>query len=80
MIAALKRAAARMRDGHDAGVEPFAAVNGYKDGGVEYVLRLTVPTKDYWDVYHPLLLAVREELRADGIEMTYAATRVIPQA
>ena len=46
------------------------------DNGVEYVARLYVPTKDYWAVYHPFLLAIREELLASGIPMTYGSTRV----
>ena len=76
VIQALLRAAARAGEGHDGGQPPFAAVNSYMDNGVEYVARLYVPTKDYWAVYHPFLLAIREELLASGIPMTYGSTRV----
>lgn len=76
VLAALQRAARRIGEGHDGGKPPFVAVNAYLDTGVEFVTRVYVPTKDYWDVYHALLFAVREELERDGIALTYGATRV----
>ena len=75
VIDALMRAAQRFC-GEQGGQSPFAAVNAYRDSGVEYVARLMVPTKAYWAVYHPFLLAVREELAAAGASLTYGASRV----
>lgn len=76
VIAALLRAADASCKGMDVEKPPFAAVNAYKDSGIEYVVRAYVPTQAYWPVYHALLLAVRDELEADGIALTYGATRV----
>ena len=80
VIAALYRAAEKAGKGHEAGVEPFAAVNGYQEGGIEYVVRVHVPTPDYWEVYHGLLLDIRDELEKDGVVLTYATTRIEQKA
>ncbi|MBQ8093995.1 MAG: mechanosensitive ion channel [Clostridia bacterium] len=78
VIAALIRAAEKAIKGRDVGAEKsFAATNAYKDDGVEYILRVPVLTKEYWDVYYDLLIRIREELANDMIEMDYAATKVI---
>ena len=48
---------------------PFAAINGYKAGGVEYVTKLWVNTADYWDVYYAMNEKVRESFKKHGITM-----------
>lgn len=50
---------------------PFAAVNGYGDSAVEYVLRMWVKTEDYWDVYFTVNRQIRDCFESKGIEMTY---------
>lgn len=77
VIEALGRAAKRVCQGREIPDKPpFIAVNAYQENGVEFVVRVYVPTPDYWDVYHALLLAMREELSASGIKLDYATTRV----
>ena len=77
VLAALGRAARRVCKGREiAGKPPFVAVNAYLDTGVEFVARVYVPTPDYWDVYHALMLAMREELSVSGVRLDYGTTRV----
>ncbi|HIU14999.1 MAG TPA: mechanosensitive ion channel family protein [Candidatus Ventricola intestinavium] len=76
VLEALLRAARRVCEGHETEKPPFAAVNAYLDGGVEFVVRVHVPTEDYWDVYYALMLAMREELEKEGIPLTYGTSRV----
>ena len=40
------------------------------------MVRVHVPTEDYWDVYYALMLAMREELEKEGIPLTYGTSRV----
>ncbi len=50
---------------------PFAAVKGYGDHAIEYVLRVWTKTDDYWDVNFAINKKVRETFEAGGISMTY---------
>lgn len=50
---------------------PFTGLMSYKDSSVEYILRVWVKSKDYWDVYFRLNESVREYLEKYGIEMSY---------
>ncbi len=50
---------------------PFAAVNGYGESSIEYVLRFWTTTADYWDVYFEVLGKIKPEFDAKGVEMTY---------
>ena len=78
VTAALLRAMDRATKGTDTGDEvPFAGISAFRDNGIEYLLRFSVLTSAYWDVYYRLLPMIREELGRSGIVMDYAATRVI---
>lgn len=50
---------------------PAIWLNAYKDSCIEYVVRVWTTTDDYWNVYYPLLEAVRPAFDRHGIEMTY---------
>ena len=50
---------------------PAIWLNAYKDSCIEYVVRVWTTTEDYWNVYYPLLEAVRPAFERHGIEMTY---------
>ncbi len=50
---------------------PFAAVSGYSDSTVDYILRVWTKNDSYWDVNFGLNKRVREVFQAKGIEMTY---------
>ena len=77
VTAALRRAGQRMPDVVKEGEKaPFAAVSEYGETGVTFLLRVWMPSQRYWDVYYPLLDAVREELARDGIALTSGTTRV----
>lgn len=67
--AALLRAAQHPK--RDASQDVFARISGYEDGRASYLLRLWVPTPDYWDVYYDVVEAAGRELAASNIEMTY---------
>ncbi len=77
VLSALLRAAQRTGEGHEGGQPPFVGINAYQNGGIEYAVRVYVPTKDYWDVYHALMLSIRDELSADGIALDYAGSRIV---
>lgn len=51
--------------------EPFAGITNYGDHSIEYVLRVWVPTDDYWTVNFRLMNAMKAVFDAKGIEMTY---------
>lgn len=80
VFAALLRAAEKAegieRDGDKA---PRAVVTAYEDTAAVFSLRVWAPAAAYWDVYFALMTAVREELAADGILLTYGARRVLTQ-
>ena len=50
---------------------PFAAVTEYGDHSIAYVLRVWVPTADYWTVNFRLMNSMKAVFDAKGIEMTY---------
>lgn len=55
---------------------PFAALTGYGDNAVNYVLRVWVNTADYWDVYFAATRRTRDSFASRGIEMTYPHVNV----
>lgn len=50
---------------------PFAAVTGYGDSAISYVLRFWVNNPDYWDVYFRVNQRVSQVFAREGITMTY---------
>lgn len=50
---------------------PFAAVAGYGDNAINYILRFWAPTESYWDVYYAVNQKVKDVFDEKGIEMTY---------
>ena len=50
---------------------PFVAVNNYGDHAIEYVMRLWVPSADYWDVHFTTIENVKKCFDEAGITMTY---------
>lgn len=48
---------------------PFVAINGYKTGGVEYVVKLWCESRDYWSVYYDMNERVRRGFKKNGINM-----------
>ena len=55
----------------------FANIFGYNDACIEYVLRVWVPTADFWPIYFALLEEIREEFLQVGIEMGYPRMNVL---
>ena len=50
---------------------PFAAVSGYGDSAISYILRVWVKSADYWPVYCQVMQRVKDIFDQQGIEMTY---------
>ena len=50
---------------------PFAALTGYGDNAVSYVVRVWTKTDDYWTVNYAVQAKIRECFAARGVEMTY---------
>lgn len=50
---------------------PFAAVTDYKDSAIEYLIRVWVPTPNFWDVKFELTRRIKTSFDENGIEMTY---------
>jgi len=50
---------------------PFAAVNAYRESGIEYALRVWAAPSDYWDVYFRVTERVRACFLEDGVHMPY---------
>lgn len=69
VIAALKEAGELDGIVKEEGV--FAAVTGYGDHAISYVVRVWSPSDKYWDVYFALIHRVKEAFDKYGIEMTY---------
>ena len=69
VVAALKEAA------NVAGIleDPamFAAVTGYGDHAISYVVRVWCPTDKYWDVFNAITYNVKVIFDREGVEMTY---------
>ena len=51
--------------------EPFAALTGYGDSSISYVLRFWVNGSDYWDVYFKANQEIKIAFDKAGVEMTY---------
>ena len=58
---------------------PMAVVTAYEETGVQFSLRVWSSAENYWPVTWALTDAVRTELAADGILLTYGARRVVAQ-
>ena len=50
---------------------PFVRLSEYKDGCIEYTVRVWCKCADYWDVFFNLNENVRDCFAAKGVEMTY---------
>jgi len=50
---------------------PFAAVTGYGDSAISYILRVWAKNEDYWDVYFLVMQRVKTIFDEQGIAMTY---------
>ncbi len=58
-------------------VEPiFVKLSGFKDGAVEYTLRVWVKNADYWDAHFAILSRVKEAYATHGITMDVPHVRV----
>jgi len=49
----------------------FAAVTGYGDHAINYVVRVWCPTDKYWDVFNATTYNIKVIFDREGIEMTY---------
>lgn len=56
---------------------PFAAVDTYLDGAIEYVLRVWTKTEDYWDVYYAITHNIKDNFDAQGIKAGYPHMHII---
>lgn len=56
---------------------PFAAVDTYLDGAVEYALRVWTRTEDYWDVYYAITHNIKDNFDAQGIKAGYPHMHII---
>ena len=50
---------------------PFAALTGYGESSIGYVLRFWVKGSDYWDVYYKVNREIKVAFDKAGVEMTY---------
>lgn len=50
---------------------PFAAVSGYGDSAISYILRIWARNEDYWNVYYQVMQRVKNIFDEQGIVMTY---------
>ena len=69
VIEALKEAATVEGILNDPAI--FAAVTGYGDHAINYVVRVWCPTDLYWDVYNGTTYNIKKIFDREGIEMTY---------
>ena len=69
VLAALKEAAAVEGVLEDPAV--FAAVTGYGESCINYVVRVWCPSEIYWDVHKAVTLKIKDVFDAEGIAMTY---------
>ena len=53
------------------GTEPFAAVSGYGDHGITYILHVWAATSDYWTTLCTVNQRVKEVFDEKGIALTY---------
>ena len=76
MLRAAEKTPDLVREGAQA---PQAVVTAYEDTAAVFSLRVWTQAEKYWDVYWQLMNAVREELSASGVQLTYGARRVVTQ-
>ena len=69
VIAALKEAANVEGILEDPAI--FAAVTGYGDHAIHYVVRVWCPTEIYWDVNNATIYNIKKIFDREGIPMTY---------
>ena len=69
VIAALKEAANVEGILEDPAI--FAAVTGYGDHAIHYVVRVWCPTEIYWDVNNATIYNIKKIFDREGIAMTY---------
>lgn len=50
---------------------PFAAVTGYGESSIGYVVRVWTSTDHYWDVYNAITYNIKSTFDRSGIAMTY---------
>jgi len=50
---------------------PFAAIDVYAEGAVEYTLRVWTKAEDYWDVYFVINQNIKNTFDAQGIKVGY---------
>ena len=50
---------------------PFAVIDAYADGAVEYSVRVWTKTEDYWDVYFTITQNIKNIFDAQGIKAGY---------
>lgn len=50
---------------------PFAAVTGYGESSIGYVVRVWTTTDRYWDVYNAITYNIKSTFDRNGIAMTY---------
>lgn len=50
---------------------PFAAIDTYADGAIEYVLRVWTKTDDYWEVYYTITQNIKNIFDAQAIKVGY---------
>lgn len=79
VVAALLRAAEKTPGVLYADNPPVAVVNAYEETGVSFILRVWTSGEKFWDVTYALTDAVRTELEADGVHLTYGTRRVIAE-
>ncbi len=79
VFAALLRAAEKTPGILRGDKAPMAVVTAYEETGVMFSLRVWSSAENYWPVTWALTDAVRTELAADGIELTYGARRMVNQ-
>ena len=51
--------------------EPFAAVSGYGESAINYILRVWTTADDYWNTFFALNENVKQEFDRAGVKMTY---------
>ncbi len=55
----------------------FAKVSGYKDGAVEYTLRVWVKNEDYWDAYFAIMERIKPAYAAHGVTMAVPRVHIL---
>ena len=69
VLAALKEAAAVEGVLEDPAV--FAAVTGYGESCINYVVRVWCPSEIYWDVYNTTIYNIQNTFARNGVKMSY---------